>query len=106
MTYINEFSHLIATSASKCDRSMQVELLTDPKIYEHKLVGYRYKVCLVSKELELDGWENPVPKDTKIIDIVVSEPTRSAIEQLVAATGRPDYWQLVSFWQPEDEAPF
>jgi len=96
----------IATSACNCDRFIQVELLTDPKIYEQKLVGYRFKVTLVSKALELDGWENPVPKDTKIIDIVVTKPNRSAIEQLIAATGWLGHWQLVSFWQPEYPAPF
>jgi hypothetical protein len=96
----------IATSASNCDRSTRIQLLSDPKIYEQKLVGYRFKATLVSKALELDGWENPVPKDTKIIDIVVTKPTRSAIEQLIAACEWLQGYELVSFWQPEDPAPF
>jgi hypothetical protein len=52
--------------------------------------------------LELDGWENPVPKDTKIIDIVVTEPTRSAIEQLIVMTGWLAGYEIVSFWTPVD----
>jgi hypothetical protein len=98
--YVTESSHAIATSASNCDHSIQVELLTAAEVYEQKLVGYRFKVSLASKELELDGWENPVPKNTKIIDIVVTKPTRSAIEQLIVVTGWLAGYEIVSFWTP------
>ncbi len=100
--YLTESPNAIATNTCICDRCIQVELLTDSKIYEQKLVGYRFKVSLASKELELDGWENPVPKDTKIIDIVVTEPTRSAIEQLIVMTGWLAGYEIVSFWTPVD----
>jgi hypothetical protein len=97
---------VIATNAHNCDRSIQVELLTAPEVYEQNLVGYRFKVSLNTKGLELDWWGNLVPKDTKVIDIVVTEPTRSAIKQLIATCEWLQGYELVSFWQPEDSAPF
>ncbi len=104
--YLTESPQAIATSAHNCDRSIEVELLTDPKIYEQNLVGYRFKVSLDTKALELDWRENPVPKNSKVIDIVVTQPTRSAIKQLIAACEWLQGYELVSFWQPEDSAPF
>lgn len=71
------------------------QLLTATEVYEQKLVGYRFFVQVVTEECELDLWEQPVPKDDKVIDVVVTEPTREAIAMLVAVTPWLKGWVMV-----------
>lgn len=67
---------------------------------------HRFYVELSSKELELDSQEIPVPKDFKLIDLVVAEPTEQAIRAAIAATNWLKGYSIVSWWKPEDESPF
>jgi hypothetical protein len=82
------------------------QLLTAPEVYSQDKAGHRFMVELASNELELDAWGVPVPKHIKVVDVVVSEPTLEALAQLIAASEWLQGYELVSFWQPEDSAPF
>ena len=68
--------------------------LTDARIYEEKLCGYRYFVDLVSREYELqDGY--PVPKKAETIDVLVTQPTEAAIKLLVASCRWLEGYEIV-----------
>lgn len=54
--------------------------LTDSEVYANQPTYHRFIVELASDEQELDVWEIPVPKDFKIIDVVVVQPTVEAIK--------------------------
>ncbi len=96
----------IATRNSYSDYSSQEELLTDTRVYEQKLLGYHFKVSLVSRALELDQGENPVPNHTQAIDVVVAESTRAAIEQLIAVVSWLDGYTIVADWIPSNCCEF
>lgn len=64
--------------------------------------AHRYIVQLVSTELELDSQEVPVPKETKIIDVCVTEPTREAIAKLLETAGYLQGYQIEQYWIPQD----
>lgn len=83
------------------------ELLTAPSAISTKAPTYRYLVELASKETELDRDGFEVPSRYKTIDVVVTENSREAIAQLIAAAGWLQGWELAFFWvgEPED-APF
>lgn len=81
-------------------------LVTCPQIYSQKLIGHRYLVKLVSLQVQLQE-DRAVPVNTQVIDVVVVEPTQNAVEQLLAATGWLESWQIVSYFKPDAlEAPF
>ncbi|OWY63875.1 hypothetical protein B7486_50500 [cyanobacterium TDX16] len=81
-------------------------LVTCPQIYEHKLVGHRYLVELVSKQVELQE-ERAVPASTRTIDLVVTEPSKEAIASRVAACSWLKGYEIVSYKEPSFlEAPF
>ena len=101
----------IATTTPRCDRvrgasrreaslkeNRVFPLLTDPQVYDPKLTGHRYFVQLVSKSWELQD-DRAVPSSDKVIDVVVVEPTESAIRQLIASAGWLVGWEMVDFWQ-------
>jgi len=67
---------------------------------------YRYMCQLVSNELELDSRGIPVPKDCQTVDVLVTEPTETAIASLIAAAGWLDGYTMVSDWVPDDGCPF
>lgn len=72
-----------ATSTSNCDRT---PVLVDPRLLKFLNIGVLCKVQLVTQELELDAYDMPVPKDWKIIELVVLDDNRTTIEQIVAST--------------------
>jgi len=81
-------------------------LVTCPQIYAQKLVGHKFFVELVSQQVHLQD-DRAVPVHTQVVDVVVVEPTRLAIEQLLAASSWLESWQIVSYSKPDAlEAPF
>lgn len=103
----------IATAVTYCDRvtlvtyyNQVLPLLTDRRVYEQKLRGYRYFVDVISHDwVEQDGYL--VPKHSQTLDVVVTEPTEAAIKLLVASCGWLNGYTVVSYSQPESgEAPF
>ncbi|MGL5878147.1 MAG: hypothetical protein ACRC2V_10260, partial [Xenococcaceae cyanobacterium] len=85
------------TQIPECDRILP--LLTAPEVLALKLVGYRYFVELVSKQVHLQD-DRLVPVNTFVVDVVVVKPTIEAIEQLLAACGWLKNWQFVSYSKP------
>lgn len=59
---------------------------------------YRYYVELASNERDWEG----VPESTRMIDVVVLEPTRAAIETLLQVAGYLDGYRIMTWWVPED----
>ena len=93
-----------ATSRFNCDRA---PVLVDPKLLKFLNVGVLCKVQLVTQELELDAYDMPVPKDWKIIELVVLDDSKETIELLVAST--PEYlgYRVTDYWQViDDTEPF
>jgi len=76
--------------------------LTVPEAYTAPIQVYRYFCELASNKLDDEG----VPEYFRVVDVVVLEPTKEAILQLLAAAEWLRDWGLVSYWTPEDEAPF
>lgn len=65
--------------------------------------SYRYRVTIVSEQLELDDGEMPVPKDCQTIEVWAR--LAREIPALVAIL-HPEY-RVVDSWQPvETECPF
>jgi len=92
------------TQTQQSDRILP--LVTCPQIYSQKLVGYKFFVELVSKQVEFQD-DRLVPVRTQILDVVVVEPTREAIERLLASCGWLEQWQIVSYSRPDaTDAPF
>ena len=89
-------SSLIATSRFNCDRA---PVLVDPKLLKFLNVGVLCKVQLVTQELELDAYDMPVPKDWKLIELIVLDDSRETIELLIAST--PDYqgYKVTDHWR-------
>ncbi len=81
---------------------MTYALLTAPEALAQPALATRYMVELASNEVELDAYGVPVPSDYKRLDVVVTEPTFDAIEQLLQITGNLDGWGIVNHWTPED----
>ena len=89
MKYITESTISIATTSSNC--AIRAER------------SYRYKVTIVSEQLELDDREMPVPKDCQTIEVWAG--LAEDIGALVAVS-HPGY-KVVDSWQPiERECPF
>ncbi|OWY63472.1 hypothetical protein B7486_52965 [cyanobacterium TDX16] len=87
-------------------RDRILPLVTCPQVSAQKLVGHRFFVELVSKQVELQD-DRAVPVCTQDIDVVVVEPTLEAIEQLLASYGWLESWQICSYSQPDAlDAPF
>lgn len=108
--YISELSTPIAITQSNCDRvtshcNQVLPLITDARIFEQRLNGYRYFVELISQFLEfLDSYS--VPRQAEIVDLVVIEPKESAIRSLIAACEWLENFTIVRFWQPVDCTEF
>lgn len=96
-------SAAIATSTPYCERT---PVLVDPLLLKFLRLGVHCKVQLMSKELELDAYEMPVPKDWKLIELLVLDDSRATIEQIVAST--PEYfgYKVVDHWQCIDDQAF
>lgn len=76
-------------------------LLTDSRIYEEKLQGYRYFVDLVSTDYELqDGY--PVPKRSETVDVLVVDPSEDAIRLLVASCRWLEGYEIVGCTREDD----
>lgn len=77
------------------------QLLTAP---EAKTAArtYRYYVELASTQLDFDG----VPEFFRLVDVVVAVPTQEAIVKAIADCQFLKGYELISYWTPEDEAPF
>ncbi len=82
------------------------QLLTAPETLAQPTLAHRFMVELASDELELDRDGIPVPVDYKMVDLVVTEPTKTAIQTLIAATSWLKGYTMVSHWIPEDNCPF
>lgn len=94
----------IVTDTSNCDRT---PVLVDPKLLKLLNFGVLCKVQLVSEELKLDAYEMLVPKDWKIIKLMVLDECRETIEQIVASNPDCVGYTVVDHWQVIDEAqPF
>ena len=76
----------IATSSCYC---FSAPVLVDPELLKFLQLGVLCKVQIISKELELDAYEMPVPKDWKVIELIVLDDSRETIEQIVAFA--PEY---------------
>ncbi|MDV2997874.1 MAG: hypothetical protein N4J56_007579 [Chroococcidiopsis sp. SAG 2025] len=64
---------------------------------------YRYYVDLASEERDYQG----VPEYTRTIDVVVTQPSKEAIAQLIAACSWLKGYSVVSYNKPSsEEAPF
>ncbi|MDV2997024.1 MAG: hypothetical protein N4J56_006729 [Chroococcidiopsis sp. SAG 2025] len=64
---------------------------------------YRYYVELASEERDCEG----VPEFTRTIDVVVTQPSKDAIAQLVSACSWLKGYSVVSYNKPSfEEAPF
>ena len=79
-----------------------ITLLSAPETLTSPNRAHRYIVQLVSTELELDSHQVPVPKETKIIDVCVTEPTALAIATLLEAAGYLQAHQIERYWIPQD----
>ena len=57
----------------------------------------------MTQELELDAYDVPVPKDWKIIELLVLDDSRACIEQIIAST--PDYqgYKVTDYWRVIDD---
>lgn len=98
-----EFEQYLEQQAAEIAPERQIVLLTAPEAVILKENTYRYYVELVS--FKLDYWG--IPLNTLVLDVVVLEPTETAIRTLLEAAGYlMKDWYLVNFWVPEDEAPF
>ena len=93
-------SAVIATSTCYCDRA---PVLVDPLLLKFESLGVLCKVQLMSKELELDAYDVPVPKDCKLIELMVLDDSKETIEQIIAST--PDYqgYKVTDYWQVIDD---
>lgn len=79
--------------------------LTDSVAYTTATQVYRYFAELASKELDHEG----IPVRFKTIDVLVLEPTRDAIAQLINSCEWLSEYSLVDFWSPtpdEESTPF
>ena len=107
MTHFTSTSRQLAITKAYCARQGQLEVLTSAEVIEQKLPGHRFMVELATLELEIDEEGIPVPKDFKVIEVVVAKPTAEAIEQLIAAVPFLDAYSVVSFSLPEEgDCPF
>lgn len=70
---------LSATTELNCDRILPV--LTSREVFTKKLVGHRYLVELMSKQVQLQE-DRAVPVCTRTIDVVVTQPTYDALAKL------------------------
>lgn len=96
----------IAINAPNCDQVIPcLPLITDARIYEQKIVGHRFFVELVSQSFELQD-SYPVPKQVEIVDLVVIEPTESALRSLISACGWLQGYKIAEFWQSSDCTEF
>ena len=75
------------------------QVLTATEVIEQKLDGYRFFVELATLELEIDDWGIPVSKDSRVIDLVVAQPSSEAIEQLIALVPFLEGYSVVDYWQ-------
>lgn len=74
--------------------------LTAPEAVQAKQT-YRF-FCQLIADTDFDG----VVDETRLVDVVVLEPTRAAIETLIEGCGYLKDYKLISYWRPEDECPF
>lgn len=101
--YISELSRAIAISQSSCDRT---PVLVDPELLKFLNQGVLCKVAIASDELELDAFEVPVPKDWKILELLVLNDSKETIKQIVASMPEYQGYNLVDHWQCIVENPF
>jgi hypothetical protein len=85
-----------ATTTQQCARKA---VLVDPELLKFLQIGVLCKVQLVSEELELDTNEVLVPKDWKVIKLLVKDDSKKTIEQIVASTPEFQGYKVVDCWQ-------
>lgn len=81
------------TQTYGCDRILP--LVAAPEVFSQKLIGHRYFVELATKKYKLQD-DRAIPINTKIIDVVVVQPSIETIEQLLASCGWLRDWQIIS----------
>lgn len=74
---------------------MMAQLLTAPEALSTKHT-HRYFCELASTQLDYDG----IPETFCLVDVVVTEPTKSAIEDALSSRNWLQGYSLVSYWQP------
>lgn len=62
----------------------------------------RVKVQLTTEAVEDDGYGYPVPIDDRIIDVVVTQPSKELVEAAIAQRKDLQGYRIDGFWQPED----
>ncbi len=93
----------IATTTRECDRTA---ILLDPALLKFLHQGVRCKVQLISEKLELDANDVSVPKDWKVIKLMVLDHSRTIIEQIVASAPEYKGYKVVDHWLVSSENPF
>lgn len=63
--------------------------------------SYRFYVEMASIKSDWEGC-----RDSQTLDCVVSSDSREAIESLVAEKGYTRNWEVMSYWQPDEDMPF
>ena len=79
-----------------------LQLLTAPQVLAAPAHSHRYMVELASIEVVLDARGVPVPASTKILDVLVVDPTAEAIATFLKAIGHLNGFKIVRHWQEED----
>ena len=74
---------------------MMPQLLTAPEALSANHT-YSYFCELASTQLDYDG----IPETSHVVDVVVAEPTQSAIENALSPGDWLQGYSLVSYWQP------
>ncbi len=75
-----------------------LELLTATETFTQATKAHRFMVEVASNEVDFEG----VPVDFKVIDVVVTKPSKQAIKSLISAADWLQGYSLVRFWIPED----
>jgi len=78
---------------SDCDRSIET-LLKQPKTCSAM-------VELITSEVEDDGNGQPVPIDSRTVEVNVAQPMRGLVELEIATQKALQGWQVTTFWQSD-----
>lgn len=81
-------------------RDRKEPLVTVKEVFSQQLARHKYFVDYASHECELQD-ELDVPVRTPIIDVDCLNLVVEAIEQLIAASGWLESWQVFSYWKPD-----
>lgn len=81
-------------------------MLVDPELLKLLFLGVLRLVPLMSEELELNARKESVPKDWKVIDLIVLDNSPETIEQIVASNPECKGYKIVDQKQVIEENSF